>query len=370
MKVLQLVKTSVGATWALKQMRELVKLGVEVHVALPTDGLLIEKYKEFGITVHAISYSLSHLYTSCKRLRQIVEEVNPDIIHSHFVLTTFIMRMALRADKRPRIFQVPGPLHLENIFFRKLDLWTARKNDTWVGSCKWTNDCYASNGISHDRLFLSYYGNDRMYEKSQVCNKIHKELNLNEDTILIGMVAYMYPPKYYLGQTRGLKGHEDFIDAIALVSQKYPQVYGICIGGPWKNGEAYEQKVKRYAQRKTDHICFLGMRSDIPDLYADMYCVVHPSLSENLGGAAESLALGVPTVATRVGGFTDIVIEKETGLLVPPKDPQYLAHTLIDMLEGKYNLVKMSECGERLVHKMLDVKNTARTIFDIYHQIV
>ena len=48
MKVLQLVKTSVGATWALKQMRELVKLGVEVHVALPTDGLLIEKYKEFG----------------------------------------------------------------------------------------------------------------------------------------------------------------------------------------------------------------------------------------------------------------------------------------------------------------------------------
>lgn len=370
MKVLQLIKTSVGANWAYRQMRELVKLGLEVHVAMPVDGPLVREYTECGVVVHPVLYSLSQIVTSCKQLQQIVKEVNPDIIHSHFVLTTLIMRIALRSDKRPRIFQVPGPLHLENLFFRKLDLWTSQSNDVWVGSCKWTNECYASNGVSRDRLFLSYYGNDIMYKKSNIHNKIRKELNLSDDAILIGMVAYMYAPKFYLGQTRGLKGHEDFIDAITLVAQKYPKVYGICIGGAWDNADKYEHKVKKYATKRTDHIYFLGTRSDIPDLYADLFCVVHPSHSENLGGAAESLAVGVPTIATRVGGFPDIIIDKKTGLLVPPKNPEILAQTIIKCIEHPFELSEYSKRGEELVKDMLDVRNTAFSMWEIYNKIL
>lgn len=370
MTVLHLVKTSTGATWAYHQMRELVELGVKVHVAMPVDGPLVRKYEECGVIIHPISYSLTRIRQSCKLLRQLVKEVNPDIIHSHFVLTTLIMRIALRSDKRPRIFQVPGPLHLENFFFRNIDLWTAQKNDAWVGSCKWTNECYASNGISRDRLFLSYYGSKIMHKKSSVRDKIRTELNLEDDAILIGMVAYMYAPKLYLGQTRGLKGHEDFIDAIGIVSKKYPKVYGVCIGGAWGNAEKYECKVRRYAIKKTNHIHFLGTRLDIPDLYADLFCVVHPSHSENLGGAAESLAIGIPTIATRVGGFPDIVIDGVTGLLVPPKKPTSLAQTIIKCIEHQTELSTYSKNGENLVKEMLDVKNTAFTMWEIYNKIL
>lgn len=370
MRVLHLVKTSVGANWALRQMRELVKLGVEVHVALPTTGRLIEKYEEYGVHVHTLSYSLPHLWKSCRELRSLVKKIDPDIIQSHFVLTTLIMRMALRTDTRPRIFQVPGPLHLENLFFRNLDLWTAQKNDIWVGSCKWTNECYASNGISGSRIYLSYYGSDIMNEKSDVRNKIREELSLGNDAILIGMVAYMYAPKYFLGQTRGLKGHEDFIDAIAIVARKYPKVYGICIGGAWGGADKYEHKIKKYAARKTDHVYFLGTRSDIPDLYADMFCVVHPSHSENLGGAAESLAIGVPTIATRVGGFPDIVIDGKTGWLVPPKDPESLANAIMKCIESGNDIFEYSKRGEELVRDMLDVKNTALSMWKIYNKIL
>ncbi|WP_455665230.1 glycosyltransferase [Phocaeicola sp.] len=370
MKVLQLVKTSIGAAWALRQMRELAKLGVEVHVAMPVDGPLIEEYKASGVIVHPIKYSLVHIIDSCKQLCQIVKTVNPDIIHSHFVLTTIIMRIALCSDKRPRIFQVPGPLHLESFLFRKIDLWTAQKNDIWVGSCSWTNECYASNGIPREKIFLSYYGGDIVYKKSSVHGKIRKELNLPNNAILIGMVAYMYAPKYYLGQTRGLKGHEDFIDAITIVSEKYPNVYGVCIGGPWGKAKRYGHKVREYAKHKTNHVYFLGTRTDIPDLYADLFCVVHPSHSENLGGAGESLALGVPTIATKVGGFPDIVIDKVTGLLVPPKNPDFLAQTIIECIESKYDLLELANKGENLVRNMLDVKNTASSIREIYNKIL
>lgn len=60
MRVLQLLKTSEGATWALRQMCELVKLGVEVHVLLPYGGKLIEKYKEARIVVHYWAPSLKN----------------------------------------------------------------------------------------------------------------------------------------------------------------------------------------------------------------------------------------------------------------------------------------------------------------------
>ncbi len=59
MRVLQLLKTSDGVSWALRQMRELVALGVDVHVLMPTDGSLVPLYREAGVVVHEGQPSLS-----------------------------------------------------------------------------------------------------------------------------------------------------------------------------------------------------------------------------------------------------------------------------------------------------------------------
>ena len=369
MRVLQLLKTSEGATWALRQMCELVKLGVEVHVLLPYGGKLIEKYKEARIVVHYWAPSLKNFLESRNSLRKVVNQVKPDIIHSHFVLTTIIMRLALRNSKIKRIFQVPGPLHLENPFFRNLDIILAQKSDYWVGSCNWTNERYKKSGVSENRLFLSYYGSDIKYKRVGKTDYIHKLLHLDENALVIGMVAYMYAPKRFLGQTRGLKGHEDFIDAIALLEKKYPNIHGVCVGGAWDD-KTYENKVHEYAKKKTDKVHFLGTRNDIPELYSDMFCVVHPSLSENLGGAAESLAVGVPTIATKIGGFPDIVKDKETGLLVPPHSPEAISEAIISLIEKKYDATTLATNGMKLVDQLLDIKNTARSMYEIYKKIL
>ena len=52
-----------------------------------------------------------------------------------------------------------------------------------------------------------------------------------ENADLVGMVSYFYKPKWYLGKRRGIKGHEDFIDAISIVRETNPQVIGVIIGG-------------------------------------------------------------------------------------------------------------------------------------------
>lgn len=56
---LHLVKTSTGATWAFRLMRDLVLMGgEEVHVAMLLDGFLVSQYKEAGIIVHELNYSV------------------------------------------------------------------------------------------------------------------------------------------------------------------------------------------------------------------------------------------------------------------------------------------------------------------------
>ena len=332
MKSLHLVKTSVGATWAFRVTRDLVEMGDEVHVAIPTDGPMIPKYKEAGVVVHPLNYSVKNALGVMKASRHLVKELHPDVVHSHFVLTTLLMRMALRGDETPRVFEVPGPLHLEHFFFRRLELMTAQKGkDFWIPTCQWSYNKYRECGLTKHRLVLTYYGNDyveRYYPKGV----LRKELGLLDSDIIVGMVAYMYAPKKYLGEKRGLKGHEDLIDAVALVQDKYPNMHLVFIGGAWNGATDYEQKVRKYGEAKCRNIHFLGTRNDVPILYQDFSLVVHPSHSENLGGAAESLSMGIPTIATNVGGFPDIVKDGITGYLVPPSNPEALAKAIERMI--------------------------------------
>lgn len=376
MKVLHLVKTSVGATWALRQMRELRKLGLEVHVALPPDGPLVPGYRSADIVVHPFQFDFptGKPWLSskiCKDLCHLVAIIKPDIIHSHFVGTTLTMRLALgKKHPIPRIFQVPGPLHLEQAFFRKAEIFTAGLSDYWIGSCRWTCQRYIRSGIPQDRLFLSYYGIDLDNFVGSVKGKLREELKADNGTKLVGMVAYIYAPKRYLGQTRGIKGHEDFIDALAICQKSIPDIRGVIIGGAWNNALGYERKVRSYAKEKcADRICFVGTRDDVCALYSDLDVVVHPSHSENVGGAAESLILGVPTVATNVGGFPDLIKHNETGWLADKRDPVQLAEAISEALLNPEHARDMALKGQDLAKRLFDVRETARQVLRIYHAI-
>lgn len=369
MKVLHLLKTSEGASWALRLMKELVSYGVEVHVALPYGGSLLPKYQEYGIITHEYNCSLKTLTKSVKHLRKLVEDIHPDLIHSHFVLTTIIMRLALRKSNIPRVFEVPGPLHLEHMHTRWVDPFLAQKNDYWIATCQWTKDRYIKSGISADKVFLTYYGSNISHQ-SYSKGKLRAEFNIDPDTFVVGMVAFMYAPKRLLGQKRGLKGHEDFIDAIAILQRKYTDIIGVCIGGPWNGATKYEESVKQYAKKSRAKVIFTGTRNNVGELYQDIDCVVHPSLSENLGGAGESLSLGVPTIATNIGGFPDIVRDNETGLLVPPKNPVAIAEAIEKMYLDRDFAHRCGDEGQRLVLSLLDVRNTSQDVFKFYKEIL
>ncbi len=377
MKILQVVKTNRGAAWAFNQAKHLKDMGVEVVTVLPNaqDGYA-QKYKENEMQVLEGNWQLPitkpwKFFSVCKHIKQTVKQVQPDIIHLHFVTNVLMCRLALRRNKTPRLFQVPGPLHLESGLTSFAERILATEADYWAGACKKTCSIYLEKGIGAKKVHLAYYGVPPKPALQDSKNILHTEYNIADDAFVVAMVSYFYKPKKYLGQTRGLKGHEDFIDALQTVIQKHPNVVPVVIGNAWDGASAYEEQVKAYAKKVLgDKVIFTGFRSDVYDIYPEIDLVVHPSHSENLGGAAESLMLAVPTISSDVGGFPDIVIPDETGCLAKSKNPQDLAEKMLWAIEHPNEMKQMALKGQTLVNDLLDLKNTSAKVYEVYSEII
>lgn len=374
MIVLHLIKTAIGATWAYRQIRELKLNGLDVKVVMP-EGPMCKEYRDIGVDVYTLqtAFSIKKPWENVGiviNLRRIIDKVNPDIVHSHFVATTLIMRLALLGNCNiKKIFHVPGPLHLEHWLYRRIDLITSNKYDYWIASCEWTKKCYLLNGISESRVGLVYYGVDIKDHVSKLrSNTLRKDYNIPSDAFVIGNVSYFYKPKTYLGQKRGLKGHEDLIDAFNMISNIKPNSYLVFVGGPWGDSEKYMESVKKYATNK--NIIFTGFRSDVQTIYPDFDLACHPSHSENVGGAVESMLCGVPTIATQVGGFPDLIEDNVTGWLVPPKSPAALSECILSVVNtgGLSNEVAIR--GKEKARSLLDVRNNSKFLLKFYHKIV
>lgn len=381
MKVLSVIKTSDGANWAFEQSKYLNEKGIEIVTVLPDlKGKTAKKYIKNNMKVIKKDFSLPikkpwKIFFRIAEIRDFIKKENPDIIHTHFVTNILMLRIALKHNKTIRIFQVPGPLHLENKFFKWLDIITAQKCDYWIATCKNTYQIYEqSRNILEGHVFLNYYGGYGgdvidLYKNST--GILHREFQLKDEDVLIGMVSYFYKPKKYLRQRRGIKGHEDFIDAISILAEDNPRIKGVIIGTAWENSQKYEQKVKMYAKKMCpNNIIFTGFRADLKKIYKELDVVVHPSHSENLGGAAESLAAGVPTVATKVGGFPDIVVDGKTGYLCEVSNPSSIAENIRKILSNKEKTLEMTKAGKKKIRDLLDLKKTSKKIISIYYQII
>ena len=317
------------------------------------------KYQEAGATVVPINLSVPpkhpwQIPAVLKSCRTLVQNVRPDIIHTHRVGTTLVVRAALgKSSPIPRIFQVPGPLHLEHSFFAHLDTSLAGPQDHWIAGCRWTQRKYRQLGIPSQRVFLSYPGTDLNLFTCTRKNNLRSELRLAPDTPLVGMVCYMYAPKRFLGQTTGLKGHEDFIAAFPIAKKKFPDLHGVIIGGAWNGAASYENYLRDLGHRHCNgYLTFLGTRSDVPALYPDLDLAVVPSHSENLGGAVEPLLSGVPVIATKVGGLPDLVQEGISGRLVPPRNPQAIAAAMLASLQNRAETQRLTVAGQKMTRHL------------------
>jgi len=164
------------------------------------------------------------------------------------------------------------------------------------------------------------------------------------------------------------KGIEYLIKAMPEVLAKVPQTRLILVG------EGVEkEKLKRLTQslKIAKKVRFLSKvkHGKLPSIYRNASLFVLPSLSESLSNSLlEALACGLPVVATKVGGNSELVTKKN-GVLTPPTNSQTLAEGIIRLL-SKPGLRKNMGKANRQMVKQFDWKKTAGKYFEIYCRLV
>ena len=380
MRALHIAKTADGALWAAKQSAELVRRGVEVHVALPSArGRAVPYWEKAGAHIHVVDLDLPlrspwNLPAVCRAARRLVAEVSPDVVHSHFFGTTMVLRGALHGHfEGPIIFQVAGPLHLEHKLYRAWDMRSAGPADYWIASSRCILARYLAGGISRNRVFLSYHGGSSSSVSQKRTNSLRSKLGIDDGKLVVGNINFMYPPKRFLGQSVGIKCHEDVIDALSIVMRARPDVVGVIVGAPLYGAQSYEAKLRARGQNKAgDRLRFTGYMSpeEVASAWSDFDLAVHVPLSENCGGVLEPLLAGIPTIAGRVGGLAELVIEGVTGKTVPIRNPAALAQAIEEVLADLPRYQELARNGRNLAQAMFDVSRTGGEIYAIYRSLL
>ena len=197
---------------------------------------------------------------------------------------------------------------------------------------------------------------------------LRRELGLPPSTPLVGMVSRL---------TR-LKGLEDFIDAAAAVAVRHPEARFLVVGGPVPDeshlGEAaYDRELLRRAARLglAERVLFTGWRSDAGDILRQLTVSVLPSLSEGLSNVLiESLAAGVPVVATTVGGNPEVVEEDVSGFLVPPSAPSRLAAAVGRLLGDPALAARLGAAGRARYEQRFTIGRMVDETVALYRKLL
>lgn len=374
MHILHLIKTSEGASWALHLMQELKDRNPQISfsVAIPSGGKHTNEYLELCRNVYEFDYQLnSSIQQRGKMLQDIVKKDQPDIIHSWFTQTTLYARLFLRKFNIPRLFQVVGPLHLENKLFKWGDIKSANKNDYWIATSKYILEKYKKGGVDESRLFLNYAYVDVLQlleNKMQVVvEDLKAKYNLPAHYKLIGTASYIYAPKFY--EKTGVKGHEYLLKAFEQILSKRQDVALIIAGGNFGNSGEYAEKLKRMAAAiDPARIIFTGEYKHVYEVISNFDVFVYLSKSENLGGVFESLLFAIPTVSSDRGALPELVVDNQTGYTVNLDHIDEIVEKIILSLETPKG--EITKNGQKKVLQMFEKEAILKQAYQIYQQVL
>ncbi|MCL0067882.1 glycosyltransferase [Peptococcaceae bacterium] len=171
-----------------------------------------------------------------------------------------------------------------------------------------------------------------------------------------------------IGRVTEQKGQLYLIQAAKNILKEFPNVHFLILGDDQTDKKlAQELKQAVKAENLSEHVTFTGIRQDVPEILAITDIFVFPSLREGFALAIlEAMAAGVPVVATDVGIIREVLIDKENGLIVPPKDAEALAEGIKFMLSNTERAKEMGLKGRKAVEEKFTIENTVRGYEELY----
>jgi glycosyltransferase involved in cell wall biosynthesis len=189
---------------------------------------------------------------------------------------------------------------------------------------------------------------------------VRDELNIPSGALVIMKVAHV----------REWKGYDIFLRAAAIVASAEPRAVFVGIGKGTGETPALDRLVREL--RLSERVRWAGFREDLPQMLAAADICVHAATAgEGITGAMrEALAMAKPVVVTDVGGNRELVIDGESGLLVPPRDPARLAAGILTLMQKPEHALAMGWAGRHMVERDFSHEVKAQRVEQLYQQIL
>ncbi len=325
-------------------------------------GVIGNELFDKGYPIHYLNWERENLTdtTIIKRLKTLIKERGIDIVHAHNITPWYFSFRALRGCKKKLSVTIHGFVRGKGSFKKKilyvfLSYFThkiivvsesIKKNIATFPFIKLKETENIINGIK----LINNHGINR--------EKIRKEIGLSNNDFVIGTVGRLFREKNIELQ----------LEMIGRLVEKIPNIKLVIVSKKYD----YIKKLEAIIQRLNieNHVVFTGLRRDIPRILSTFDVFVMSSFSEGTSIALlEAMSSGLPVVVSDVGGNSDIVKDKENGLLFKVHDLnlfcehiQNLYHDanyrsmLADKAElscQKYSIEKMVQKYEKIYKNLL-----------------
>lgn len=307
----------------------------------PAEGSMRYLAEERGVAPHVIpemgrEISWREDIATLRKLIALMRRHKPDVIHTHTAKAGTLGRIAALLalpGRRKRIYHTFHGHVFHGYFserksraFVHIERFLARYTHRIIAVSERTRQELLEYSIAPPEKIL-FIPNGFDLAPFATCathrGSLRAELGLPEEALLVGVVARLVP----------IKGLHEFLEATRCLAEAEPNAHFVLVG----DGEL-RSELEAHADT-LDHrnrIHFLGFRSDLPRIYADLDMVVLSSHNEGLPvSLVEAMASGCVVVATDVGGVPDLVRPGETGFLAPAKNPAGLANALLCAFEAR-----------------------------------
>ena len=327
----------------LEQARGLAQRNIETRLLCPSNSRIMEEASRFGVPASPVEFRNSLHPPSVLRVRKLISQMRPDALLCHSGHDADVCAVAARlAAGRPRLVRMRTYQH------GLPQAWTYNRlfDRTLVPSEEMRARLLANPRVRAERIAVLRPGIAFGSLEMKTAAPLDPELEKN-------LARFPARRVTHAAMLRPEKGHLVMLEALARL-----RVSDLCyvIAGEGEMKEVIQKKTAELGLQST--VCFAGLVRNLPALYAKSELVVMPSLDEPLGmSQIEALGLGVPVVASRVGGIPETVEHRRTGLLVAPGDVEAWAEALAWALGHPKEMRALAAAGRADVRSRFELGN-------------
>jgi len=372
-----------GAAIVLRNLIKEIKKeeGINLIVVCP-EGELAKAFREDGIKVEVVNskrivktlnplkllfYFYNFLQVNLKLIK-IIRKYNIDILHSNSLGAHIYSFFAAKISGIPNIW------HLHDILKKRISnqllcvFLSKMATQIIVVSCA-VKKSLVNFGINSNKIKVIYNGLDLKFWKSHVYtqNYLLREFNIDKNNFIkIGII----------GQLTKWKGQDVFLDSVTNLIRIGNTNLKFFIIGDELFKEENEYKNSLYKQVQVNHIgdyvIFTGWRNDIPNIMAFLdiviVCSCYPDSLPTV--VLEAMAMGKVVIGTNIGGIPEMILNDETGILIPPNDPKALAKAILGLINQPDKIKEMGFKSRERLKSNFTIEKNVEMVKDLYQEIL